>query len=299
MYKIIYIILLLFSSIVNAGGNVIEITMLQQEQTLSKLLVLQKMMTMSATPKELSAKPQATCFKANINEFFPANITSHKPIYGCIFSDRITMNTSLLRAGLYIHTKIGMASDEKLFSSNLMNAVGGHDFNGEELFKYSKEAVISNKTLPKYKRLKNIETEFDKTIIKPILLQNKENFIFFSIINTKKYKENLTHELLHAQYYNVPQIRQVLLQVWNQVPYNDQQIIVKSLQDGGYDMSQQELLLREFYSYFLQYNSKNYLSSIKVLTPMSRLSNKYSPKMQSALHAANIQIVTLTKNDTK
>lgn len=299
MYKIIYIILLLFSSIVNAGSNVIEITMLQQEQTLSKLLALQKIMTMSATPKELSAKPQVTCFKANINEFFPAKTISHKPIYGCVFSDRITMNTSLLRAGLYIHTKIGMASDEKLFSSNLMNAVGGHDFNGEELFKYSKQAVISNKTLSKYKRLKNIEAEFDKTIIKPILLQNKENFIFFSIINTRKYKENLTHELLHAQYYNVPQIRQVLLQVWNQVPYNDQQIIVKSLQDGGYDMSQQELLLREFYSYFLQYNSKNYLSSIKVLTPMSRLSDIYSPKMQSALHAANIQIVTLTKNDKK
>ena len=123
-------------------------------------------MTMSATPKELSAKPQATCFKANINEFFPTKTISHKPIYGCVFSDRITMNTSLLRAGLYIHTKIGMASDEKLFSSNLMNAVGGHDFNGEELFKYSKQAVISNKTLSKYKRLKNIEAEFDKTIIK-------------------------------------------------------------------------------------------------------------------------------------
>lgn len=294
MYKIIYIAFLLFSTIVHASSNYINVIMLKQEQTISKLLALQKTMPMSKTPKKLSAKPHATCFTANINDFLPANTINLKPIYGCVFSDRITMNAALLRAGLYVHTKTGIASDEQLFSSKLMNAVGGHDFNGEELFRYNNQVVVPNKILAKYKRLKNIEAEFDQKIIKPIINQNKENFIFFSIINTKKYKANLTHELLHAQYYNVPQIREVLLQVWNQVPPHDQQIIIKSLQDGGYDMNQQELLLREFYSYFLQYNSKNYLSSIKVLAPMAKLSKVYAPKIQSALHAANIKIVTLT-----
>ncbi len=297
MYKIIYITFLLFSTIVNASGNSINVTMLKQEQTISKLLTLQKTMPMSKTPKKLSAKPYASCFKVNINDFFPANTINLKPIYGCIFSDQIAMNAALLRAGLYVHTKVGIANDEQLFGSKLMNAVGGHDFNGTELFRYHNQVVISNKTLAKHKRLKNIEAKLDQKIIKPIIDQNKENFIFFSIINTKKYKANLTHELLHAQYYNVPQIREVLLQVWNQVPNHDQQIIIKSLQNGGYDMNQQELLLREFYSYFLQYNSKNYLSSIKVLAPMAKLSKVYAPKIRSALHTANIKIITLTKNN--
>ena len=295
MYKIIYITFLLFSTMVNASGNSIDVIMLKQEQTISKLLALQKTMSMSKTPKKLSAKPHATCFTANINDFFPANTINLKPIYGCIFSDRIAMNAALLRAGLYIHTKVGIANDEQLFGSKLMNAVGGHDFNGEELFRYNNQVVVSSKTLAKHKRLKNIESKLNQKIIQPIIKQNKENFIFFSIINTKKYKENLTHELLHAQYYNVPQIREVLLQVWNQVPHHEQQIIIKSLQDGGYDMTQQELLLREFYSYFLQYNSKNYLSSIKVLAPMAKLSEIYAPKIQSALYTANIQIVKLIK----
>lgn len=203
------------------------------------------------------------------------------------------MNASLLRAGLYVHTKMGMASDEQLFSSNLMSAVGGHDFNGEELSNYDKQAIIHNDTLPEHKRFKEIEKEFDLQVIKPIIEKNKDNFIFFAIINTKKYKENLSHELLHAQYYNVPQIKPLLLQVWNKLPPSDQQIIINALRDGGYDMDQQELLLREFYSYFLQYNAKNYLSTIKVLATMAALADIYASKILTALAKSNIKVLVV------
>jgi len=274
-------------------NNTIDIQMIKSEQSLTQLLALQKTLYMSEDPKQLSISPQATCFKANLNEFLPHDGIVMKPIYGCVFSDQVAMNASLLRAGLYVHTKMGMANDASLFNSNLMRAVAGHDFNGEELSNYNKQAVISNDTLPEHKRFKDIEQEFDRLVIKPIIQQNKDNFIFFAIINTKKYKENLSHELLHAQYYLVPQIKPILLQVWKQVSPNDQQIIIKSLHDGGYDMEQQELLLREFYSYFLQYNAKNYLSSIKVLAPMSELANVYAPKIQAALALANIQVLAV------
>jgi hypothetical protein len=271
----------------------IEIQMSHPEKTINELIRLQNSMTMSADPKKLSDSPQAICFKANINEFLVSNNIISKPIYGCVFSDQVAMNASLLRAGLYVHTKMGMTNDKMLFSSNLMSAVGGHDFNGEELSNYNKQAVIAGETLPEHKRFKDIERQFDKQIIKPIIEQNKDNFIFFAIINTKKYKENLSHELLHAQYYNVPQIRPILLQVWNQVPSSDQQIIINALRDGGYDMDQQELLLREFYSYFLQYDAKNYLSTIKVLAPMAELADIYAPKIQEALALSDIKVLVV------
>lgn len=274
----------------------IEIQMLKQEQSINQLIELQKSMIMSETPKQLSNSPQAICFKANINDFLLDENTTTKPIYGCIFSDQVAMNAALLRAGLYVHTKVGMANDEMLFSSNLMGAVGGHDFNGEELSSYNEKAVISDQTIPEHRRFKDIEKEFNKQIIKPIILQNKDNFIFFAIINTKYYKENLSHELLHAQYYNVQQIRPTLLQVWEKVPLSDQQIIIKSLRDGGYDIEQQELLLREFYSYFLQYNAKNYLSTIKVLAPLSVLVEIYAPKIQAALALSNIKVLIVPYN---
>lgn len=141
MRKIIYIFIL-FSSVVNAKQPTIEIKMLQSEQSVAQLVALQKTMHMSDNPKQLSNTPQAICFRANINKFLPSKNTVSKPIYGCIFSDQPAMNAALLRAGLFVHTTMGMADDQSLFSSNLMTAVAGHDFNGEELVNYSKQSVI-------------------------------------------------------------------------------------------------------------------------------------------------------------
>jgi hypothetical protein len=105
MHKLIYV-LLFFSSMVTAMDHTIEIQRIKPEKTIPQLMDLQKSMTI-------------------------------KPIYGCVFSDQVAMNASLLRAGLYVHTKMGMASDGQRFSSHLMSAVRGHDFNGEELSNYN------------------------------------------------------------------------------------------------------------------------------------------------------------------
>jgi hypothetical protein len=293
MKQLIYFVIF-FSSAVNAAQPAIQIKRLESEQSVTQLVALQKTMHMSANPKELSKEPQTICFKANINKFLPPETTVTKPIYGCVFSDQPAMNAALLRAGLFVHTTMGMADDQSLFGSNLMTAVAGHDFNGEELANYSKQAAIPKDTIHEHVKLKAIESEFDRQIIKPIIKQNQENFIFFAIINTKKYKANLSHELLHAQYYNLPQIQPILLQVWNEVPAADQTIIVSALRDGGYDMDQQELLLREFYSYFLQYDAKDYLATIKVLAPMADLAPIYAPKIKAALAVAGIKVLEVT-----
>jgi len=270
----------------------IKIELLPYEQSISQILAIKNTMPLSDKAKELSKHPETICFVANIDEYLPAHKTL-KPIYGCIFSDRIAMNAALLRAGLLIHTKMGMASDNDLFGSKLMTAVGGHDFNGEELVKYKKQAIIPNETLSSHKLLKSIESEFDQKIIAPIIEKDKDNFIFFAIINSNKFKENLNHELLHAQYYNYPEIRPILLQVWEKAAKNDRQLIMTSLKEGGYDVDQQELLLREFYSYFLQYNAKEYLAGVKVLAPLSHLVEVYRPKIKEALTSAGIKIVSI------
>ncbi len=294
MYKLVCA-LIFCSTIVNAAPNSITIKMLKSDRTVSQLVGLQRTMHMSKNPKQLSVDPQATCFKANIDKFMPdEDIAVTKPIYGCVFSDQVAMNAALLRAGLFVHTTMGMADDENLFNSNLMVSVAGHDFSGEELSNYTKQAVTSDQTLPEHTRLKAIENEFDMQVIKPIIQQNQDNFIFFSIINTKKYKENLSHELLHAQYYNSPQIQTIISQVWSQVPGIDQKIIITSLRAGGYDVEQQDLILREFYAYFLQYKAKDYLASIKVLAPMADLAPIYAAKIRGALKLADIKVLVVT-----
>jgi hypothetical protein len=295
MMKKILLLLILITSIATAKDIAIDIRMLGPEQNIPQLLQLQKQMHMSAKPKSLSKHPQAICFQANIDQFLPKNkdMCHLKPIFGCVFSDQVAMNSSLLRAGLFVHTQMGMTTDEQLFSSNLMQAVGGHDFDGEELYKYHQQAVVPKESANEHKDFKDIEADFNQKVISPIIQQHKKNFIFFAIINTKKYKENLSHELLHAQYYIVPQIKPILKQEWDKVTPSDQKTIVDALRNGGYDMEQQDLLLREFYSYFLQYNAKQYLAGIKVLAPMAGLADVYGTKILAALTAANIKVLSV------
>lgn len=288
------IVLILAWPLVHAATPAIQVTFLSTQQDIPQILKLQQKLTMSKKPKEISSHPRATCFSVNINHFLPVD-SKTKPIYGCIFSDQVTMNAALLRAGLYVHTDLGLASDAQLFNSKLMSSVGGHDFSGQELLDYCKKAHIPTETLPEHQDFKAIEQEFHRQVIQPILNKNQGDFIFFAVINTKRFKENLSHELLHAQYYNTPQIATVLQQVWQDVPKKDQDIIVNALRDGGYDMNQQELLLREFYSYFLQYNASKYLANIPVLKPMAPLAKIYAPKIRAALQKQHITILTVVK----
>jgi len=294
MKYLLYI--LLFIPMTVYGEPVINIQMLEGAKNITEILEVQRGMAMSDNPKELSTPPTAICFEANISKFLPTSDSNPKSVYGCIFSDQVAMNASLLRAGLYVHTGMGMADDEQLYNSKLMTAVGGHDFDGKELSNYQKKEKESPITrLDKFQQMNDIENAFHRQVVDPILQHDNENFIFFAIINTPKFKANLSHELLHAQYYDVPQISTLLWEVWDkQVTPEDKEIIIAALTNGGYDMQQQELLLREFYSYFLQYDAENYLASIEVLKPMAPLANKYAPLITKALNSHEITVLTVT-----
>jgi hypothetical protein len=293
--KVLCHIILLCVLVANviAEEQPISINFLTSEQTILQILALQQKMPMEKNPKEFSPHPQAICFQANINKFLPKNADQLQPIYGCIFSDQVAMNAALLRAGLYVHTEMGIATDDQLYNSKLMTTVGGHDFAGKELVDYYLHATIPTEAKSEHEKLKAIEQEFDHKVLKPILEKNQANFIFFSVINTKKFKENLSHELLHAQYYNYPKIAEILEQVWQEVPKKHQQTIINCLREGGYDVAQHDLVLREFYSYFLQYNAAQYLAGITPLKPMTSLANTYATKIRAALAKNHIKVLTV------
>jgi len=280
--------------VADEGRAAMDIKLIPKELTISQIMQLRDSLAMSKNPKKLSLKPAATCFEANIDAYLLQVSATNKKIYGCIFSDQVTMNSALLRAGLFVHTPLGIVTDEKLFNSKLMTSVGGHDFDGAELLKYNQTAVIPSGSAAEYKTSKAIERQFKSEILDKIIAQHNNNFILFAVINTKKFQANLSHELLHAQYYNVPEIAPILLKVWQtEVKAEDQKIIKDCLQNGGYDMQQQELQLREFYSYFLQYNATAYLKGIKVLAPMAPLAKVYAPLIIKALNRDSIQIISI------
>lgn len=267
----------------------IDLQILDQEQEIADLLALQQKLVMSEQPKELSQAPQALCFKVDIRSYLPSH--SQKLVYGCIFSDQVAMNAALLRAGLYVHTKMGAVDDATLFQCDLMKHVAGHDFNGRELAAYSRQPAVSAPILPEYRQLREIEREFNRQVILPITQNHQDDFILFAIVNSQRFKGDLSHELLHAQYYNSPQLRANLAQTWQEVSPADRQTFVSSLRKGGYDMDQEELLLREFYSYFLQHDAEEHLASVEVLAPMVGLADRYGPKIRAALQRDGLTIL--------
>lgn len=271
----------------------IQVDFLSSTQDLSSLLALPERMPQLDDPKELPEQPACLCFHVNIANFLPEK-KMKKPVYGCVFSDQTSMNSALLRAGLYIHTSSGMPSDHDLFSSKLMSKVGGHDFDGKELLRFYQAYKPIETHLPEYQKLRLIESTFQTRIVDRIIEENHDNFIFFAIINTKTFKENLTHELLHAQYYNLPSLSTLLLTVWKeQVTKKHQKLFTETLQKAGYDMTQEELLLREFYSYLMQHNAQEYLNTVSALTPIASLAPLYTPKITSALKQEGIPLLSV------
>ena len=295
---LVWIFLSLMFIVESAFGSIeqkmMEIKSITQRLDLSTILQLQKDMVLSEDPRQLSERPTVTCFQANIDDYLLHKHTSSKKIYGCIFSDQVAMNAALLRAGLFIHTDREMASDTKVFDSKMMSAVIGHDFLGKELFKYHQMVIPEEENRSVYKNKKDIEKQFKKEILDKIIDENKEDFIFFAVVNTQKFKEKITHELLHAQYYSVPQIAPLLLEVFKKsLSSQDQKIIINALGNAGYDMQQQALLLREFYSYFLQYSATDYLRNIKALAEIAPLVDIYAPQIRKALVGRGIKILTI------
>lgn len=273
-------------------SQAIDLQVLDEEQEIADLLALQQTLVMSEQPKELSRLPQAICFQVDIRSYLPGQ--SQKPIYGCIFSDQVAMNAALLRAGLYVHTKMGSVDDATLYNCDLMKHVAGHDFNGRELAAYGRQPVVSAPILPEHRKLREIEREFNQQVIRRLTQNHQDDFILFAIVNTKRFKGDLSHELLHAQYYNSPQLRASLAQTWQQVSPADQQTFESALRSGGYDMDQEELRLREFYSYFLQHSAEEHLASVAVLAPMVGLADRYGPKIRAALELAGISVLEVT-----
>jgi len=295
MGKWLYILMLTSNMVLASGNYSLNIKNLSIKQNVTKLLDLPKNMLMSNNPEELSQSPQVACFNVDIDEYIPSYLTHKKQIYGCIFSDHVSMNAALLRARLYVHTKSSMTSDKELFGSKLMKVVGSHDFNGKDLVKYKNNLILPEDNDVEYKELKSIEKEFDQKVISNLINNNKDNFIFFAIANTKKYKENLSYELLHAQYYNTPKLKDIIAGIWDKIEPEHKKIITNALKDGGYDIDQQELLRSEFYSLLMQYNAEDYLSGIEVLAPMSKLVNIYYEVIQNELDKNNIKLITLSK----
>ena len=250
-----------------------------------------------------SAKPEAVCFAVDPAVFAASTKQLQQPslhTYGCLFSDQQSMNAALLRSGLYLYTQQGVVNDAAFLSSPYHKMVAGHDLMSNDLRRYlnarSKDKrgiTLKQQSAP----VLAMEQQFWHTFLLP-KLKRKADFFLFAVFVRPALKENLSHELLHAQYYQLPTLRHLLRDIWqHQVSAVDRATIIQALAKGGYDTRDQELVLREFLSYCLQYRAKSYVSRVKPLATIAPLITKYARIIVQTARQKGITLISVEASD--
>lgn len=104
----------------------IKISFIETPITLQEIDRVQSNIPINENWNKISENPTCRCYEIDIKDFIPEEeLPVKKPTFGCVFSDQVAMNVSLLRPALYIHTDLGLANDKEVFASMYMKVVKG------------------------------------------------------------------------------------------------------------------------------------------------------------------------------
>ncbi len=186
--------------------------------------------------------------------------TEIKGAYLCVSGTQTDMNRALVRASSYIE---GLGSDGgkgrvlKFSDPNYsfgLRMVGGHDLRGPDLLRYY-QAVVNACTQSGGNNDICFD-DYEKQIFEKLILPKAKaqpNFVVitYAIRSSMSYQQVVTHEILHAQYFNDSVFRQVCDTFWNDNLTDGDRSAVKATLSAYYDQSDELLMKNEFQAYIL------------------------------------------------
>ncbi len=213
-----------------------------------------------------------------------------KSAYLCISNTQKGMNSSLGRASFFIEGLGGANSKGKVVSQDngtyqmYKNMIGGHDLKGQDLLRFNdtvtKECATS-------KQDANIchnayEKDLFENFILPFASQDpKFVVITFASQSSMQWEDVVTHEILHAQYFNDDQFRAIADEFWEkEVSAEDKKQIISELSQH-YDPTDALLMRNEFQAYMLMAGAE--YSQLSMFVP------KYRDALMKKLVAKGIQ----------
>jgi hypothetical protein len=183
-----------------------------------------------------------------------------------VFNYPTVMNIAFLRASLYIeggqaYKKAFVVNGRSIIkNADLMKAmdklgVAGHDFRASSLLDFwnSMDQMDPRAFRPvpssSYNELLPIEFELRRAL-EPYFLKHPETTIV--AVSANYYSSTVfSHEISHAQYFNIPEYRSAVIAYWNSLSELDRGQIRDYLSGPGkfYDRNQEDLLINEFQAY--------------------------------------------------
>jgi hypothetical protein len=204
------------------------------------------------------------------NGTYPAdNYTECRPVseisqvYLCQFNTILGMSNALNRATAFVEgvggTKGHVMSQTEYRSSLSHTIIVGHDLQGKDLLRYSAEATKAcHPRVSEDFCARKVEKDFFENFVKPMIAIHPD-FVVIAFANQDSgWKDILSHEILHAQYFNVQTYRDTVDGFWHGLTTSQKNEIVERL-SILYDTSSEYLMRNEFQAYLLQAGAESWM----------------------------------------
>jgi hypothetical protein len=212
--------------------------------------------------------------------------------YIAIFNHTTYMNLALGRITTY-QTQKRVISDRNLVRKNSgVQNFGGHDIPAALIETFLKEVsrqAIDRTASPNDQVRLKIEEAFWDKVISPILKRDPEA-TFISAALDYRLGKTVSHEILHAYFYEKPELRRSIEKFWSEeVTDADKKAVLAVLDQEGYDTEDFAQVINEFYAYILEEG--------KAWVFPETLVSSYREKLTTYLEAAGIELPHFTKID--
>jgi hypothetical protein len=188
--------------------------------------------------------------------------------YLCVSDTQLEMNMALARASAFIEGLGGPGTKGKVVRlddpelQQYLRIVGGHDLRGQDLNTF---LAAATKACNDSKQDPNVcfnpyEKEIFENFISPKTKINP-NFVVitYAVRSSMSWQDVVTHEILHAQYFNQPEFRKICDNFWNTELTDEDRAAVKFNLGRYYDSSDELLMMNEFQAYMLMTRAESQL----------------------------------------
>ncbi len=215
-----------------------------------------------------------------------------KNVFIAVFEEIDVMSIALDRAttNIFFDPK-HILSDEDLLKHREVTSYDGHDLYSvglrDYLSRWEKERTDTTELVGPLKSLR-VEAEFWDSYLIPKLRKSEANFVLIAAAADKNWYGVLSHEILHAQFAQLG-LKKYIDDFWKaKIGPRDQAGIRKALRDDGYNVDQDDNLLKnEFYAYVLEARPEKDL--------LGKFSEKYRESLIAYLSELGITPLKITR----
>lgn len=200
------------------------------------------------------------------------------------------MNRIFIRPAIYSEGGMGphpsrtLVKKENPHLKAWEDMVGGHDIFSKELLEFYDKMAEKCTTDTSY-CLTKTEKNFYDTVIVPLRARGKPFVIItFSVQSTLTPHQVVSHEFLHAHFFLDPKYQQRVTEFWEKhLNESERSAIRKTLQEVGYDSTDEVVMKNEFQAYILMYGAND--SKLEKFVPL------YREKIENFMAEANLSAV--------